>query len=42
MNTAKNTTRQTLKINFILEIEESVRYYVLLYLYEKVPILTIE
>lgn len=34
-------TRQALKINFNLEIEENVTYYVLLYLYEKVPILTI-
>lgn len=41
MNTARNTTRQALKFNFNLETEENVSYYILLYLYAKMPILTI-
>lgn len=40
MNTARNTT-QVLKIKFNLETAENVRYYVLLYLCEKVQILSI-
>lgn len=41
MNTAGNRTKQALKINFNLQTAENVRYYVLLYLCEKVQILSI-
>lgn len=41
MNAARNTTRQALKINFNLEIAENFMCYVLLYLCEKVQILSI-
>lgn len=40
MNIARNT-RQALKINFNLEIEENVSCYLFQYFYENVPILTI-